>query len=627
MNKNGLLADQFLENIQSEHDLQAFYSSRVLLSVSSVLRAELLGRLRNRFQGADHVLKIEFLEKAFADIDAYHATVKDKLRLVCAEDIIHFFEHVLVRIRNQGIAPDGISYDDEVLSSQHDHLTTVLADVLAFIREENIPFTGQRARHKQKQCAEFAEAFSRFHSVLTTIIEVLHGAYQPRRPSHIDETYGHTEHVVVNSENECLFFLANRPEYWTNLEIYRDLNYGYQIHQEDDPKLLTEALKQTRVLSVDTLTSITHVNLSKCEEVAREIKFQNTAQLLIPIYGDLQTEFEFNGKAYPITDLVCTAKQISAAADRIENRCRSGEVLMFGPKGLYRFLNIQRNKEPLVELFCFDCSGDEDLDPRFLPLVKNGNIYYLIPSQIQLQSCEKVIDKILSRASIKVLLGGVRKKGQVFEESVRRLIQASGYKWGDINRDERKNIPEIDGIFAFSENHLIIYEAKCTIKPEERREAYSFIENHLEKAVRQLSERVDFLETRADEAEARLRFSVRGLQIVPIILTNHSYFTGLGSATAAGVPISIIDIDLFERIIVSKKVPSWAYDHVSNTYVRTLIELHSDEEMLAAILNPLKYLQNIGPRRIQISASGIGFEISSTPRFDLGPPDNMDARP
>lgn len=235
-----------------------------------------------------------------------------------------------------------------------------------------------------------------------------------------------------------------------------------------------------------------------------------------------------------------------------------------------------------------------------------------VPSLILNQSYDKVVDKILSRRTI-TLKAGKNGKGSTFETELERLIKDSGYRWGKTNQDSKKGVPEIDGAFLLSEKTLVVYEAKCSVKPEERADAYRFVENHLVRALDQLAKRISYLRHCSDDASQRLGFPVHGCQIVPLVITNHPYFTGLEIVTSGADNAHVLDYDLFAHIVSRRVVPSWSYDAGEQGYRRSEVRLETVEELLEAIKKPWAYLRSMAPAQVQVSEDGVAFRIGTTP--------------
>lgn len=626
MATNAAKLESVISEVIHEQDLHVFYSSRVLLSIDAGIRCALFDRLLDKFPSKEHRLKIAYLKKGFASLEIYDAKAKSALEKACAEDVMQLFEHVLARIRHQRVGPDGYVYNDSILDSQYEHLASVFSDAIGFIRENRIPFSGRKSGHQFPKCHAIGSALSRRRSVWTEIVEVLYGAYVPKEPSYILEHYGGDGASTVSAK-PCQYFLANNPEYWRRLEIYRDLNIGYQTHKDPPEEALLELMEASGLVKRSYNSSAAHIDLAKANDMSRELEFHNITLILDPIYGGIETEFRYQNNIYRVGDLIEMARKLSAAGERIEtatengNYKRLGKFFVLGLKALARQLDIQAPLQPLIELFSYDCNGNDDADPRYLPLVRNGKVYYLIPSLVMLQSYDKLIDKILSRRDVEVLFKQDGKKGLEFELSVEKIICEAGYRWGKTKRDQRKGIPEIDGAFLLDSDIVVLYEAKCSIKPEERSDAYSFVENHLVSAVSQLNERLTFLRTRPEDAASRLGFSLLGRRIVPIIVTNHAYFTGLIAKSADGDRISIIDYDLFTHIISLRKMPCWEFDSKQDSYIRSEVDLCTAAEIIDAMAMPWKFLKTVSPSIINVTEGGIGFEIAVTPNIDFLPPE------
>lgn len=129
------VAEELVQRIVNERELQSFYSSQILLRLSSAACDFLLEQLERRFNTNAHLLKIRFLKTQLPKLRDREATVAATIRDRNPEDVIQLFEYVLARIRHFSIGPDGKKYDEEILASQHEHLTSVFSDAVRCIFE------------------------------------------------------------------------------------------------------------------------------------------------------------------------------------------------------------------------------------------------------------------------------------------------------------------------------------------------------------------------------------------------------------------------------------------------------------------------------------------------------------
>jgi hypothetical protein len=617
--EKGSSAFDLVRTISTAAELQAFYSSRVLIRTDERSRERVLHELEEKANDEENVQKVFYLKYAFSQYDKYYASAKMSAENLSAEDIIYFLEYVLRRLEVRGVSADGKIYPQDILHSQYDHLIYTLAESFSFIRDNSIPFCGSTSLRKRPVCQAFITAFAHCVSIHSQIIDVLHSSYVPREPSTLIFKYdlGKDGARVLSVAR---FFLERVPANWQRIETYRDLNYGHAYRNEQNATKLEQVLRNSKVLRTNSDGSIARFNFTRVDEYEIELQFHKVAQLLEPIYGDPSTKFEYREDTYEVGDLINVAKAIFTVGVRLEKEASRNLgtgaaklVKAIGMRSLARALGLEGRQRVLLDLFSFDFSEIKSSDPRYRPLIKRDGICYLICSQIKVQCYEKVIDKILSGSDINVLLGGTKKKGHVFEEQLKDLLTNAGYVWADIKADDAKDIPETDGVFLLSENDVVVYEAKCSIKPEERDDAYTFVENHLTKAAAQLYRRMVFLRERVQEAEMRLPFNVKNKEITPLIITNHSYFTGAGPISIGDTQIHIIDYELFSQIVRDKRIPVWNCESGESTYTRKERLLGSTNDLKSALINPVQFLAGMARTTVQVTETGIIFEISKTP--------------
>ena len=419
---------------------------------------------------------------------------------------------------------------------------------------------------------------------------------------------------LIHFPKKVDFFLRRTTDGWRDLEIYRDLNYSCLTSQSNNAEDVMRIMESAKMLSIYEEGEYLHFNFARTAEFELEKKFHLIENLLTSIYGSMQTVFSITQMSLTISNLISATKKIHVLAARIHDQGNKNgrKVQKFGEKQLWRALDIICKKEKnALDLLTFDINQING-NSRFSLLLRSEGIYYLLPSHILSQSYEKVIDKILSRPDVK-FHEKQSAKGTIFENTLKESISFAGYKVGTIKGDHVKRVPEIDGIVSLSNETIIMYEAKCTVKPEERDDAFNFIENHLAKACDQLYVRKKFLQTHPGMAEERIQFPISGREIVCLVVTNHSYFTGMKIFLEDDSIAHVIDQSLLLQILSQKRMPSWSYDEESLAYTRSEVPLNENQEILNAITNPVSYLRSTAKAYINISDNGCAYEISSTP--------------
>ncbi len=603
--------------VASKEALAAFLASKALLYASEEGRAEIFEIILQKFAAEDIGETIEYLKYALEQRENYYKLALASISSMSLEDIFYGFGVVIHRMQQKGISTDGKFYHEAIIRSQQDHLISSFAELISLAVKSSLNQTGRVTARNMKRIPALINDVAQFSSISSQILEVLNSSYIPRKPNFLSRIYG--VDLRCSRLEDAKFFLQLQPENWRRVEIYRDLNYGYEYNVERDFEKLEKIMRRTSVLRSNEDSSFLHFDFAKSDAFGTDLEFHKVEELLRPLYGEPTVNFSYKGSLFEIGDLITVAQAISANAKKYQRSSGSAaaevgrNVTGVGLRSLIRSLNISKRHEPLLDLFTYEISTAEKRDVRFLPLLRRNDIFHLVSSHIFVQSYEKVIDKILSGPDVNVILGRGVQKGHIFEKTLENIFKQAGIKWGAIRRDQHKNIPEVDGVFCVGESDIVIYEAKCSIKPEEREDAYTFLENHLITAVKQLIERVTFLRERSNEAEARLNFRISNKRIIPLIVTNHSYFSSVGPIQHEGIDVYIIDIGLLRQIVIDRKVPTWSYSNQINAYQRSECKLADIESTLRALHDPLQFLGSIESTTIQVTDTGIMFEISKTP--------------
>lgn len=585
------------ELINDSEQLRAFYASNALLKMDITDIINIFDHLLIIDSSDEHKLKINFLKERFYSRNESYNKARSVIHKVKAEDILCHIEYLITRAVNRGIGFDEVTYDEEVIHSQCSHLISTLPTIIKFLKDEKLSFIGKVSSNNKKESSEIIRNLSNYRSKTRMITEVISGGYTP-----IEYSYSESPDKYIK------WFLQHNPKSWMALEVYRDLNYSYDYEVGYDKEDILETLNRAKAGNYDNDKGMLRIDFSRAEAHEHEKIFYKVTELLSLLYGGSETQFEYCNEIYTINDLITLSKKLLLKAKKIKR------TVSFGEKALIRSLGLTLIEKELLELFCFNID-DDSKNPRYSPIIRKAPQYFLLPSHMKGFCFEKVIDKALSSSPVKVLLGKGKQKGHIFESNLETVIKDSGFSFGTIKRSEKNNIPEIDGLFLLDDDHLIVYEAKCSIKPEERVDAFSFMENHFVKAVDQLQKRVCFLTNQSDAAEERLHFSIKDKKIIPLIITNHSYFSGLGPIVYKGCHIHILDFLLFQEIIKNKVVPEWEYDKSSASYLRREVPLHTTPQILNALLRPTNNLKSIAKSRIQVQEGGVASFIAESPEI------------
>lgn len=606
-----------IDSVASLDDLLSFLASRLLFKAKKNERLDLLKIIEEKFKNPGVSQVLEFLRYAFGLAEEHLSDAKRHATRLSAEDLLLYVENIVARIDDNSTAPDGEKYPEKIIYSMRSHIVSNIGGLLDFIQRQNISFTGRPTQRNRQYAAQSFKSLSNFNSVVYSIIEVLHGHYIPLNVSKGDAANFFKKPPTAD-DKKFLYLLARNPPEWSRLEICRDLNYSFIGSRPNDEDKLVKASIASGFHRYDETNNFLRVNFEKSASFEVELDFQAVISILKDVYGSTECQFYIGNKKYQIDQLILIAKKIALLRVSIfEKNIRKrydDRIVSLGYKSLMKALGVTTDLEPLVDLFVFDTAATrQPVSAQFLPLFRRGKVYYLMPSLMDAMCYEKVLDKILSRKDITI---EAVDKGYAFEATIADLLANGGYEFGVVKRDESSGAPEIDGIISLDDETVVVYEAKCSVKPETRDDALTFIENHLEKAIRQLTDRILFVRTRSEEVESRVGFSVKNKTIIPLIITNHSYFTGL-KAVAGAERAVIIDIELFKDIFIRKVAPIWQYSEETRRYFRKERSVRSVSQIIGILSDLPGLLESASPGTVVVNDFGIGYEISSPPQIDF----------
>lgn len=610
---------EIYNSMKDGNDIFAFLYSQRIFSLTTKERHEIFNKIISISNDVNTKTTIEFLIFSFKKLDYYWDNAKSKIEKVSSEDILTYMEFVLLRMLNKNKSLDNKNYPREIIYSQYDFLLGTIPIVFKFIKENDVLFLKKNSFSKNEKCKEILESLSHYCSIFESIAEVLRGFYIPKPSTFIEEKYGFK--LTDEFDSACKFFLQRSNDNFDTIETYRDLNYQHEQKNENDHQKLLHLMKKSKSGNYYDEIGLFHINMAKSDDFEEELYFHKVCELLAIIYGSVNTEFRLNNLTFKLLDLVNLARAIHKIGENLlktnsnnDKTKKSKSICIVGHRSLLRKLNISKNLHALIDLFLYDFEMSNPINSHYYPIFKIKNLYYIMPSHITNLCYEKTIDKIISNNNSGIEIKSNAKKGNLFEKSIIDLFNENGYTCESINPDQHKGIPEIDALIEFDENTILLVEAKCTIKPEQRIEVFNYVENHLSKAIDQLCKRYTFLTEKTKEAEKRISFKIEGKSIIPIIVTNHSYFTG--EIITTPINIHCIDIVLLNKIIKERYILNWHYSTDKDSYFKKDTGLKNSKELLNAILYPTTNLKSKARKTIQILEYGMAFEISKNPVID-----------
>ncbi|MDI3652372.1 hypothetical protein RDJ20_12800 [Pseudomonas aeruginosa] len=614
----GVAAAEIVSCLKSAEDVRALLMSERLISLPVAVRDEVISMIVAEFKGREEENLALFTGWALASQEREYRAAQRVSRKWSIEAILSGYETFLVRMQDEGVSPDGNRYPDYIVDSQYLHLLSSLGVLLYFVSKEGLPYKVGAAACKGNDFYNFVNGLCRYESLRSFVLEVANGNNIPVNISKISPIVSAKglERFVGKGE----YFLEWYSDDWRKLEIYRDLSYQFNYHHEGDVGAISSVMTRSGAgRYVEGNGGALYFDLSKEVEFEREFNHFKISQHLAPLYGDGDVCVSFNGIDFSLDALIKLCVSIREYAEGIlqENsqRVSQGKKARVSRMALDRLLDVlevTKVERSLVELLSADLSGVSiNMD---VPLFKIDEGFVIVPSHVLSLCFEKVIDKILSRKDVVVKFSNGMKKGLLFEQEVFEVISSSGRKISRIKRQSDKGVPEIDGIFDIDSGSVAICEIKSSIKPEGRRDAYGFAENHLLTALEQLDVRFDFLSSVSPEKIKDYGFSLEGKEVTLFVVTNHNYFLGLEVRTPKGRPAFVVDINYLRDVLVRGVIPTWKLQG-NGEYLRCEVPVRPGGYR-DALMTPLMNLSGMRRDTIQFQEVGVGIFIYKSPLID-----------
>ncbi|EGR2730657.1 hypothetical protein ACS85_10525 [Vibrio parahaemolyticus] len=605
--------------LEDPSSMEAFLFSLLLFRFPKNERNDILSELEEKSSDYEEKLSFQYLIYAFDKADQFYFSSKELLHKCSFENLISFTEFSLNRLAQYNLDINGKVYPEDIAHSKYEFVKYLLPTILYISKQENLPQSTGKLLKENNDTVMLLLSISQYHSINNHIKEVLKGTYVPKDISYLDERYGIGSSKKFS--HACKYFMQRAPQNIDEIEIYNDLNYSLTYKEERDVEQSISIMKDSGLLKNFERNNFMHFDMSKSNEYDEALVIKKTSDLVENIYGSLDCLVSCEDVEFNIRSLINLIKKIvkfsnQASKSRLK-QCKHINVYKQNWKNLCRHLELEEGEKKLASLLVLDVESGNLNDATSLPFIKFGNTYYIFFPLVVDLCYEKVLDKLLSRKNVEIKLpDNHENKGLMFESKIIDMFSNAGFEVGKINRDHKKSIPEIDALVNFDKDTLLLIEAKCSIKPEQRQEVFSYVENHLSKAVDQLVDRVEFLTSNPQAAYDRLGFSVFGKKIVPLVVSNHSFFTGHRFITETGLAVYSIDEILLNKIISKDYIPTFIYTGNGSNYVFEDQKLVGKEEKLKAIINPVAYLKSKVHRTIQPLIYGSAFEVYKAPMID-----------
>ncbi|MDG0764250.1 hypothetical protein O0R52_21040 [Bacillus halotolerans] len=554
------------------------------------------------------------LEKKNMYLDKIIAHIHNNPEGIYAEDLLNYLEYLNFIKEENGCSIDGKVYPKNILNSQYNHVLDSFSGIIEIIRNYHLPFKNSKRRKINDLCNEIYQLETRRNSLRSFINATMMELNKPRKIN---------DYIHDGINFGTVYLALKNPPYWSELEIYRDLNFIHLVNDEIDFNVDLSLAKKAGCIRTSHDGEIMHIDYDKGHLWLIERDIYHAYKLISPIYGDRETVFYYKNKKYRIDDLLSIfssiQKYILLNKDEWVNKFKldqsSSLIGVYGKRELLRRLGLSNDKVELLELLSFDIDGENKHEIlNYKPLIRRDNIYYILPTWINHISLERSIDKILSDKSIvQVCLLEQTDKGLLFEDTIESFFKSCNIEFFKTKRDEENGLPEIDGMFII-DDYLFIFEAKASIKPENIIEAYNHLNSILAKAKEQLDERMNILlndKERTAILKNKIKLNISGLKIVPFILINHHFFngyTGLLNETRNNY-YPIIDFLNLKEIIINKKIACWEYNEEKGYYNRLEFPCTKGHELEHYLKNQIACLISCESPTFQILDDKVMFKI------------------
>ncbi|WP_019601231.1 hypothetical protein [Teredinibacter turnerae] len=562
----------------------------------------------------------DFYEYSELHRKKYKKILLENISRTSPEDLFAYLEWQLNRLAYRNIGYDNRVVPENVSSSMHGSLVSTIPWIcLALCNAEISQGKKKNLAKRNSVCKRIISSAGYYKTISNQLSGMFRGDYNVLNSEDFFRNFSITENMKLNGFNKLKYFLELTNKCWRKIEVYRDLNYKHYINREENIDALLDIGKKTGFISdPNNNGDVLRFDFANGNEFQNEINLKKSRALISIVYGGFDTTFVFKENPYRTQDLVDIHDTICSFCRIMQKENKKyisrGDVNIFSgnKEKLLSVLKISKSKSDLIDLFSLKINNNTSLPSERLPIIKTGGTYHVIPTYASDHQIENLTDRILSREDISIENSKEAGKGLLLENYLRERLSESGYHVHGINRNQKKNIPEIDGIFPLEGKYLILFEAKASIPPEEREDAYKFADNHISKAIEQLDERICFIKNQPKEFEERARYSAKELKIIPLIISNAHYFSGMRFVSPKGNDVWFLDATTFLKILCDGEINAWEPmgSHSEYTYRHSVVSLSSPESKVSALKKPYQFLKSTHRGTVQVLDHGVGFEIA-----------------
>ncbi|BFH11898.1 hypothetical protein WJ0W_000148 [Paenibacillus melissococcoides] len=557
----------------------------------------------------EDLLFLEYLlrRKGYYDTEI-RKLIKTNNRRISLEKLFEYLSVVHQTNLLDGKTWDGVSYPSDILQSQFEHILDCFSEIIEVIKKYNIPSSEPKLDKLDMEiCRKLYKLIVQKGAIKEHIYSIMTETYHVRRV----QNYKYNDTVI-----DFVFIKTHSLPFWKRFELYRDLNFSQFINQLNKTEEFEIIEKSEFIKSFSqekvVIDGSKGIDFFVCKSI------YSASKLLNPIYGELHnTTFMYNDKEYIINDLLELYMGLLKISFQQSLKLENAEkniLLKCGEKSLQRRMGISPKMRDLLSLFSTDLDNEQEsaFQVSYKPLIRKGNVYYIIPSFFEHVSIEKCLDRILSN-DVKLNTIQSNEKGYFFEKQVADFFHQKKIKFSKVSRAEGDGIPEIDGLFVL-EDHVFLFEAKATVKPETIIEAYNNLQGKVREGFEQIKERMEALKDAKKRSliEENTGINIENKKISPFILMNHFYFNGyqglLYDRNGIATHVPIIDFFTLKNILTYKKIPMWKYTE-KNCYKHVSVEYKTADDLYHYMLNQMNGLLKEEEPEFQITDDYIVSQI------------------
>lgn len=548
-------------------------------------------------------------------------TIKNYKGKLYIDDLFNSMEIIKFIMKKEQKTYDNTKQEVHILRSQYNNLLDSFPVLIELIQNEKLKSKTRKTSKFHNVSIKIIDKISR-HSILKNfLLEIFSEHLSPTIEDISKYNIEDKEKLNEILKHENIFLLSNKQKYWKCMEIYRDLSYRHLLENVLPVTDTLKLMKENKVLKKDT-RNLMHFDLNNHSQYYLKKELAENSQVLQFIY-DLNVDFKYENSQYKLKDLINILEKLVVFSKNITddnystNTSNDIFIKKFDKKNLCRILNIPPNNIKLLDLITYDLKDikNKAYEVNFKYLIKNDNVYFILPFWIEHIEVANFIDKIISSEKIKVLVK--EKKGYKFEHSIREIFKKYKIPFHITKRNNNANIPEIDGMFELG-NYLFLIEAKATVKSSSYMEMYNTLNSTIEKAHSQLLLRVDQLN---NDSKFKIKLSkdfginLKEKKVVPLILLTNPLFNGykeLKIENALYDHIPIIDFLTLKHIISSHTTLSWKFNSIGK-YESTELQLkdfENGESLVEYLHNPI-HLDSIRKPLVQLLDEGVMYYINT----------------